>query len=116
MVAERLAELYPAENAARRVLALAGIDSRRVALAGPAADRWWAAVVEAQHQGKLMALVELALEEYPLDEWLWAAHTQLRRLTAEPQTGRLTADGWLLTRVRSQPSAVAKEVGDDDVS
>jgi hypothetical protein len=79
IAADRLAELYPEEGSVRRLLALAGVDARRVAIAGHATNTWWAATVEARRQGKLAALIEVALEEYPLDEWLWAAHGTLTR-------------------------------------
>lgn len=79
VAADRLSELYPDEASMRRVLALAGIDARRVAMGGQALNAWWSAVIEAQRQGRLAALVEVGLEEYPLDEWLWAAHQRLTR-------------------------------------
>jgi hypothetical protein len=79
LIADRLSDLYPDLPSMRRVLAWAGLDVRRVALEGSALDRWWAATVEAQRQERLRALVEVALEEYPLDEWLSAAHRQMGR-------------------------------------
>ncbi len=77
LVAERLTDLYPDEGSVRRVLALARVDARRIAVSGHAANTWWAACVEAAHQGRLRELVEVALEEYPLDDWLQAVHGQL---------------------------------------
>jgi hypothetical protein len=77
LVAERLAALYPDEPSVRRVLALARVDARRVTVSGHASNTWWAACVEAAHQGRLRDLVEVALEEYPLDDWLQAVHAQL---------------------------------------
>lgn len=79
LVADRLSELYPDEASMRRVLALAGVDARRVVMGGQAINAWWSAVLEAYRQGRLRALVEMGLEEYPLDEWLWAAHQRLAR-------------------------------------
>ena len=77
LAAERLAWLYPDEGSVRRVLALARVDARRITVSGHAANTWWAACVEAAHQGRLRELVEVALEEYPLDDWLQALHGQL---------------------------------------
>jgi hypothetical protein len=77
LIAGRLAELYPEASSLRRVVAWAGLDARRLPLEGSAANLWWAVTVEAHHQAKLRPLVEVALEEYPLDEWLIAAHAQL---------------------------------------
>lgn len=76
-IAERLSLLYPDVASVRRLLALAGVDGRRVAMSGHAADTWWAAVVEAAHQARLRALVEAALEEYPQEPYLAAIHTRL---------------------------------------
>lgn len=76
-IAERLSLLYPDVASVRRVLGQAGVDSRRVELSGHAADTWWAAVVEAAHQGRLLALVECALVEYPHEPYLAALHAQL---------------------------------------
>ena len=77
LVADRLALLYPDEGSVRRVLGLARVDARRIAIGGHAANTWWAASTEAARQGQLRAVVEVALEEYPLDEWLHAVHGAL---------------------------------------
>lgn len=77
LIADRMSELYADEASLRRVLALAGVDARRVWMGGQALNAWWSAVLEAQRQGRLVALVEIGLEEYPLDEGLWAAHCLL---------------------------------------
>lgn len=79
LIADRLSALYADEASLRRVLALAGVDARRVVIGGQALNAWWSAVLEAQRQDRLRALVEIGLEEYPLDEWLWAAHQGLAR-------------------------------------
>lgn len=79
LLADRLAWLYPDEASMRRVLGLARVDVRRVAISGHAANSWWAAVNEAAHQGRLPALVEVALEEYGQDRWLNAVHAQVIR-------------------------------------
>lgn len=76
-IAERLSLLYPDMGSVRRVLAAAGVDARRVTLDGHAANTWWAAVVEAAHQGRLVALVEAALAEYPHEPYLAAIHARL---------------------------------------
>lgn len=76
-IAERLSLLYPDVASVRRILGQAGVDSRRVALSGHAADTWWAAVMEAAHQGRLLALVECALAEYPHEPYLAALHARL---------------------------------------
>jgi hypothetical protein len=79
LLADRLALLYPDELSIRRVLALARVDARRIVISGHAANTWWAAVNEAAHQGRLTALVDVALEEYGQDAWLNAIHAQLIR-------------------------------------
>lgn len=79
LLSDRLALLYPDELSIRRVLALARVDARRIAISGHAANTWWATVNEAAHQGRLAALVDVALEEYGQDAWLNAIHAQLIR-------------------------------------
>lgn len=79
LLADRLALLYPEPASLRRVLALAQVDARRIAITGHAANNWWAAVTEAAHQGRLAELVEVALAEYGQDNWLNAIHSQLVR-------------------------------------
>jgi hypothetical protein len=77
IAADRLALLYPDMGSVRRVLALARVDGRRVAIDGHAANTWWAAALEATRQGRLAALVAVALEEYPGDPWLQALYGQV---------------------------------------
>ena len=77
LLADRLTTLYPEEGSLRRLLGLARVDARRVAISGHAANSWWAACVEAAQQGRLAALAAVALEEYPQDAWLAALVTRL---------------------------------------
>ena len=81
LAADRLALLYPDMGSVRRVLALARVDARRVVVDGHAANTWWSAAVEAARQGRLAALVAVALEEYPLDPWLQSLYERV----AEPR-------------------------------
>ena len=96
LTADRLAGYSPDEGSVRRVLALARVDARRIPISGHAANTWWAACVEAAHQGRLRELVEVALEEYPLDDWLQAIHGQLLltdEQEAHAKTQRRKEDG-----------------------
>lgn len=77
LAADRLAILYPDMGSVRRLLALARVDARRVTVDGHAANTWWAATLEATRQGRLAALLAVALEEYPLDPWLQALYGQV---------------------------------------
>lgn len=77
LAADRLAVLYPDMASVRRVLALARVDARRVAIDGHAANTWWSATLEATRQGRLAALLAVAVEEYPLDPWLQAIYGQV---------------------------------------
>ena len=78
-VSDRLRELYPREESLRRVLALAKVDAARVPFDGIAANVSWWAAVQAARQGRLMKLVEVMVEEYPLDPWLTAIYSKLNR-------------------------------------
>jgi hypothetical protein len=91
LAADRLTLLYPEVGSVRRVLALAHVDARRIALDGHAANMWWAATLEATRQGKLAALVAVALEEYPLDPWLHALYGQISAGQPRGSTGEFAA-------------------------
>lgn len=78
MVADRLAALYPDERSLRRVLAMAQVDVVRVPFDGIAANASWFAALEAQRQGQGLRLVEIMVEEYPLDPWVCVLHEKMR--------------------------------------
>ncbi len=84
LAADRLAILYPDMGSVRRVLGLAHVDARRITIDGHAANTWWSATLEAARQGRLAALLAVAVEEYPLDLWLHAVYGQV---TAAGQDG-----------------------------
>jgi V8-like Glu-specific endopeptidase len=69
-----LARLYPTERDARRVVADAGLDAARIAIEPKAINTWFAILQEAaNHPGKIDALLQVALAEYPDDEGLQRA-------------------------------------------
>lgn len=77
LVADRLLDLYPREESLRRVLAMARVEVARMPFDGIAANTSWWAAVEAQRQGRMTRLVELMVEEYPLDAWVIALHAKV---------------------------------------
>lgn len=77
IVHDRMVDHYPTEEDIRRVCGMVYLDTRRIRFDHSAANTWWSVVVEAAHQHRLPQLVSLALEEYPLDDFLSAAHAQL---------------------------------------
>ncbi len=80
---DRLADLYTDETSARRIVADAGIDTRRVAFSARAIDNWHAILTEATKTHQIDALLTAVIEEYNANQALraaWAAyqasHTQ----------------------------------------
>ena len=78
-VSDRLLVLYPREESLRRVLALAQVDTARIPFNGIAANACWWSALQAARQGRLLKLVEVMVEEYPVDPWLTAIHSKLSR-------------------------------------
>ena len=79
LVADRLMALYPREESLRRVLALAHVDTSRIPFDSIAANVSWWAAVQAKHQGRLLRVVEVMMEEYPVDPWVMALHIKMTR-------------------------------------
>jgi hypothetical protein len=84
MVADRLVDLYPDEWSLRRVLALAHVDAARIPFDGIAANACWYAALEAARQGQAKRLVEVMVEEYPLDPWVIVLHAKMRKGETPP--------------------------------
>ena len=85
MIAASLADLYPDEPSTRRLIAWAELDAKLIPFDQPILNTWYAAVVYAHRQRRLPLLVQLALEEYPLDEYLIAYHATLTQESAHGQ-------------------------------
>ncbi len=64
-LSEVLAALYDSEPTARRLARDAGLDPARLDLAGAPAVFWQNIVYEAERQGRIPALLDLAGQEYP---------------------------------------------------
>ncbi len=86
-----LAELYADRGSAERMAHSAGLDVTRLAFDGRALNTWHAIVQEAQFQGQLEVLLELASTEYPKYEPLRQAMQAYRALAAAPPVPTLTA-------------------------
>jgi hypothetical protein len=70
---ELLARLYPTERDARRVAGDAGLNAALIAFDAKAINTWFAILEEARHQGKVEAVVAVALADYPDEEALLLA-------------------------------------------
>lgn len=70
----RLPTLYADPWSVRRLLASVKLDPARIPFNTTLVNTWYFALLEAERQERLLGLVELMLEEYPLDEYLVAAH------------------------------------------
>src|SRR5215204_1429936 len=69
-----LARLYPAERDARRVVADAGLNPAQIAFESKAINNWFAILEEAaNHTGKVDAIVDVALRDFPDNEELQRA-------------------------------------------
>ena len=84
MIAATLADLYPTAADRRRLVAWAELDARYIAFDDTPINAWHVIVLHALRQQRLALLVQLALEEYPLDEYLIAYHATLQK---EPPDG-----------------------------
>ena len=76
-----LATLYPDEASARRVVAQAGLDGKRIGFCARAVDTWQAVLTEAVHGKALDRLMAVAVAEY-------GAHEPLLRAVARNQRGK----------------------------
>jgi hypothetical protein len=70
MLRDALANLYPTEQDSRVVVADAGLSTERISFAGAATNNWHNILVEAQRQGKVGAIIDVAREEFPKDKRL----------------------------------------------
>ena len=61
---EVLADLYPEENAARVVVADAGLDAKQITFSARAQTNWHNILAEAIRQARLDHLLKLALADY----------------------------------------------------
>ena len=83
-----LAELYPEASQARRLAQVAGVPIAQIAFNARSLDNWYAVLVEAEHQGRVLVLAEAALEEYPASQQLKTAVEAVRRRAAPPGSGQ----------------------------
>ena len=81
---DRLADLYPTEADARRVVATAGLDDRRIAFYPVAVNTWQSIVEEADKQGQVDALMRVATSEYSTHATLLMEVEAYRRVASEP--------------------------------
>lgn len=82
-----LAELYGDASSAKRVAQAAGVDVKRVAFDGTAANTWAMLVDEAVHQKRLAEVVRVAFGEYPDYEPLLAALFTMQMPPPSPKDG-----------------------------
>lgn len=79
-----LINLYPDRRDAQRVLSDARVDPHNVDLDGSASRRWYAVLVDADRQGRVHSIVEVARREYPYNRDLLAkGQAILATLTAK---------------------------------
>jgi hypothetical protein len=79
-----LADLYTDSAQARRVAQMAGIPLFQVSFSSRPIDNWYAILMEAEHQGRVLAVAEVALKEYPARMDLVAATEVVRRRSPSP--------------------------------
>lgn len=84
-----LADLYPEENAARVVVADAGLDAKQIPFSSRAQTNWHNILAEAIRQARLDPLLKIALADYAANPVLLAAFEQYRLLIE--QGGNLEA-------------------------
>ena len=87
-----LQELYETEPKARRIVDIAGLSPSNIRFGGSAAETWHAVLGEAQKQGRLQALIDVAPAEYPQRDDLRVAWVALSR-ALERQPFGLMAPG-----------------------
>lgn len=75
-----LADLYPTEDAARRVVDQAGLNAQQIDFDGPAINRWHNILLEAERQGSVHAILAVAQAEYPRNQALSQAAAAYRPL------------------------------------
>ncbi|MEZ4542242.1 MAG: effector-associated domain EAD1-containing protein [Chloroflexota bacterium] len=96
-----LANLYPNEMDARRVVADAGMDGSRIVFSGKAINTWISILVEAARTNSITALLNIVREEYPGNREL----AELMRLATA------TDIGGQLSRVQTQLLRWARNSG-----
>ncbi|MEZ4867281.1 MAG: CHAT domain-containing protein [Caldilineaceae bacterium] len=72
LVRDLLAQLYPTEADARRVVADAGLSAAHITFSGQAINTWHAILVEAAKSNQISALLAVALKEYGANQALQA--------------------------------------------
>jgi V8-like Glu-specific endopeptidase len=65
-----LAGLYPTVTESRQVVVQAGLNPLRIAFDPKAVTNWFHILEEAQKHNKVQAIVQVARDEYPENEWL----------------------------------------------
>lgn len=70
MLRYALANLYPDKASMRRILAQADIEDERIRLGDSPVNDWAAIITEAQAQGRLYAIIQQSVSEYPQNEQL----------------------------------------------
>src|SRR5579863_2733067 len=81
----KLAELYPDDESARRILEFAGIPKALVRFGNRPIDTWFSAVSEADHRGSRADLLRVVLLEQPADGLL---HSALQDALVRPRAAR----------------------------
>ena len=100
-----LTALYPDPADARRVVDDAGVTQAQIDFSGKAINNWHAILTEAEKQGQLAAIIEVALEEYPQHAALARLYTALGRTQSETGAGEPGLSqhwGWGLYRRQRQ--------------
>lgn len=87
-----LARLYADEASVRRVADQAGIGLARVRLGNGALDNWHAVLAEAQRVEAVEHIIQVAVDEYGMNQELRAAVEKYRRQAHESQAGAVAAE------------------------
>jgi len=74
-----LAELYPDESSSRRIAQAAGLNLSRVRFQATAVDTWHGVLTEAEHAGRVEAVIAVVEQEYGRNGALRSAVLALRR-------------------------------------
>lgn len=79
-----LADLYPDENAARVIVADAGLDAKQIPFSARAQTNWHNILAEAIRQARLDPLLKIALADYAANPALLLADGQYQSAFDEP--------------------------------
>mgnify|MGYP000850629283 CR=1 FL=1 len=79
---DALANLYTREADARRIIATAGLDDRRILFDPSAINTWQSILEEAEKQEYIDQIITVALDEYPRNRALRAAVDAYRQSTS----------------------------------